>query len=115
MKKILVIDDETALVTMLVEILEMLGYEAITASESREALQIAGLQKPDLILCDLSLPGVDGFGILDQIRQNPATAGIPFVLCSGYADDSTRKRAIASGAIDVLPKPVSIAGLTGLL
>lgn len=115
MKKVLVIDDERALVGMLVEALDILGFEPLTALDGATGLEVAATQSPDLILCDLSMPTMDGFETLWHIRQTPATAKIPFILSSGFTDEATRQKALKLGANDVIGKPVSVANLLTIL
>lgn len=115
MKRVLVIDDDRALAMMLVEALEMLGFQSLVAFDGATGIETAIAQKPDLILCDLNMPRMDGFQTVWQLRQTEATARIPLVLCSGYTDNATREKALKSGANGVIGKPVAIADLLALL
>ena len=111
MKKILVIDDEQTLLTMLVETLQMLGFDALAAPDGASGIEMALQQKPDLILCDLNMPAVDGLQTLQAIRNAPSTATIPFILLSGFADSQTRLQAQKSGATNIITKPFVLSEL----
>lgn len=111
MKKILVIDDDEAILLMTVELLQALGYDPISASDGNSGIGLAIAQQPDLILCDLNMPSVGGLETLRTIRGTEATAKIPFVLLSGLADTSTRNEAERSGANGVMTKPFSTSEL----
>ena len=115
MNKVLVIDHDQTLVIRLAETLDMLGFESLVALDGPTGIQMAIAHNPDLILCDLSMPCMDGFETLSLLRQNEATAKIPFVLCSGFSDEATRQKAMKSGATAVIGKPVSVSDLLALL
>ena len=115
MKRILVIDDEPNLLMMMTETLQMLGFETLAAKGGADGIGMAAEQKPDLILCDLNMPSVDGFETLRTIRAAQATAHLPFVLLSGCADNSTRKKAEALGASAIMTKPFSTSELLATL
>ena len=74
------------------------------ASNSEEATKILSTDIPDLILCDLVMPGVDGFGILKMIRENPMTTKVPVIIFSNLSEDKDIKRAKDLGATDYMVK-----------
>lgn len=115
MKRVLVIDDDQALAMMVVEAIEMLGFEPLYAFDGATGIELAVAKRPDLILCDVSMPRMDGFQTIWQLRQTEVTANIPSVLCSGYTDEGIRAKAIQSGATCVIGKPLSISDLCALL
>ena len=115
MKKVLVIDDDETLTMVLVETLEMLGFETLTAADGATGIETAVTQAPDLILCDVSMPSMDGFETLQRIRETPSISKIPFVLCSGFSDQATRQKALKLGATDVVGKPVAVSDLLSML
>ncbi|HEY9900859.1 MAG TPA: response regulator [Candidatus Sericytochromatia bacterium] len=78
MKKILVIEDEVFIRENLIELLEIEGYEAIGAENGAVGVKLAKEYQPNLILCDVMMPELDGYGVLDALRQDPLTAAIPF-------------------------------------
>ncbi len=115
MKRILVIDDEPSLLMMMTEILQLLGFDPLAANNGTSGIEMAAGQKPDLILCDLNMPSVDGFETLRRIRGAEATHHIPFVLLSGFADDSIRRQAEGLGASALMTKPFSTSELLATL
>jgi CheY-like chemotaxis protein len=82
-KKILIVEDNPDLVDVLQMILEHLGYESVTATNSEQALSMATSQPPDLILLDVSRPQLDGLAAARLIRQNPKTHSIPIIALTG--------------------------------
>ena len=81
------------------------GYRVVTARDGAEALGIAHRESPDLILCDIQMPKLDGYGVLDRIRQNAATSGIPFIFLTGLGEKPKVRQAMESGADDYIVKP----------
>ena len=86
MKKILVIEDEPEMRRNLATILRLENFQPLTAENGRAGLESVRTNKPDLILCDVMMPELDGFGLLRELRANQSTHTIPVILLSGYAD-----------------------------
>jgi len=105
MKKILVIDDEPGLREMVNAVLTRRGYAVIEAPDGREGVELARQQHPDLILCDINMQHMNGYLTLAALRDDPATAAIPFILMTGYADPAGMRHGMELGADDYLPKP----------
>ncbi|GAB4463599.1 MAG: hypothetical protein OHK0037_16490 [Elainellaceae cyanobacterium] len=105
MAKILVIEDDLTIRTALLKMLSAENYEAIAAPEGQTGLSLAQGYGPDLILCDIMMPGCDGYEVLAQLQQNPATAGIPFIFLTAKADRQDIRQGMAMGADDYLTKP----------
>lgn len=105
MKKILVIEDNLEVRENLAEILELSGYEVATAENGKVGVQIARSDKPDLILCDVMMPELDGFGVLRILDQNPKTADIPFVFLTARAEKDDFRKGMNLGADDYITKP----------
>ncbi|BAU44275.1 EAL domain-containing protein [Leptolyngbya sp. O-77] len=105
MAKILVIEDDLTIRTALLKMLSAENYEAIAAPEGQTGLNLAKAHQPDLILCDIMMPGCDGYEVLTQLQQNPATAGIPFIFLTAKADRQDIRQGMAMGADDYLTKP----------
>lgn len=104
---ILSVDDEQD-VTSLVEFhLTRAGCDVITAASGREALELVAKRKPALILLDLMLPDIDGFGVCEILRRDPATAAIPVVIVTAWATPDARLVGLELGALDYLTKPFS--------
>lgn len=105
MKKILVIEDENPVLTNILEILESGGFQAIGAENGSLGVQKALEHIPDLILCDIMMPVMDGHGVLAQLRSQPATAMIPFVFLTAKADKNDMREGMNLGADDYITKP----------
>lgn len=105
MKKILVIEDNNEIRENIVEILELDGYEAMEAANGVEGVQIALKEVPDLIICDIMMPELDGYGVLHILSKKEATAGIPFIFLTAKAERSDMRKGMNLGADDYLTKP----------
>jgi len=107
MKKILVIEDHALMRRNIVTILTMEGYEAISASNGREGLELALAERPDLILCDVMMPEMNGHDVLSAVRADPSTVGIPFIFLTAKGEKTDVRNGMNQGADDYLIKPVS--------
>ena len=107
MKKILVIEDHAQMRRNLVTILTMEGYVALAAANGREGLALAGSEMPDLILCDILMPEMDGHQVLQALRANPKNAATPFVFLTAKGEKTDQRTGMNLGADDYLVKPVS--------
>ncbi len=105
--KILVVEDEMSIRDNLLRILRLEGFELVEAANGREGLARARTELPDLILCDVMMPELDGFGMLQALRADPLTAAIPLIFLTARADRSDRRRGMNLGADDYLGKPFS--------
>lgn len=110
-KRILVIDDERALLEDLVSILQYADYDAAGAVTGEDGLTIASADHPDLILCDIMMPGMDGFELLRRLRQDTTTSEIPFIFLTARGDRDSQRSGMELGADDYLVKPFSAAEL----
>jgi DNA-binding NarL/FixJ family response regulator len=106
MKKILLIEDEPQTRENLALILRMEGFEAVTASNGRLGLEAATREKPDVILCDVSMPELDGHGVLRALRAAPETASIPFIFLTARGEKQDLRSGMNLGADDYMVKPV---------
>lgn len=104
---ILAVDDETELTELLRYHLTRAGYQVAVAHNGWEAIESVRRGHPDLILLDLMLPDLDGFGVCEILRQDPATATIPVIIISAWASPDTRHLGLELGALDYLVKPFS--------
>lgn len=110
MKKILVIDDSETNLVLLKAILEDAGFEVKLANNAKEAVVFYEKSKPDLILLDLLMPGVDGFGFLNQLREkNSNKIETPIIVVTAYANEENIDKAKDLGASDVIEKPIEIS------
>ncbi len=113
MKRILVIDDEEWLREMVQMALMQRGYEVIEAANGVIGVEVARRELPDLVLCDVNMEKLDGYGTLSALRNDTATATIPFILMTGLADNAGMRQGMELGADDYLPKPFTLDGLYG--
>jgi two-component system, sensor histidine kinase and response regulator len=111
MKKILVIDDEEWLREMMNLALRQKSFEVIEAANGTDGIEKAKKELPDLILCDINMGKVDGYSALADLRKNPSTAAIPFILMTGLADSASMRHGMELGADDYLPKPFTTDAL----
>lgn len=111
MIKILVIEDEVPLQEEILELLRLEGFEAIGAATGNIGVKLAKQHLPDLILCDITMPLLDGYGVLLKLRNDPATATIPFIFLTAKANRKDMRRGMEFGADDYLTKPFTSAEL----
>lgn len=111
MKKILIIDDEAWLREMVNMALAQKGFDVIEAENGEVGVEAARKSLPDLILCDVNMEKMDGYRTLSSLREEPATAAIPFILMTGLADNAGMRHGMELGADDYLPKPFTIEAL----
>ncbi|MCH2365100.1 MAG: response regulator, partial [Planctomycetes bacterium] len=103
--KILIVDDNEELLGAISRLLELQGYSTLTAMSGEEALEIARLEKPDLILLDWILPGVDGIEVCRKLKSDEATRGMMILLVTGQGSVDNRIEGLDAGADDFIPKP----------
>ncbi len=104
-KRILVVDDEEAIVLLLKTILNVYGYESLTAQTPQDGLSLAVKERPDAILLDIAMADLDGYEVCRQLKANPETATIPVIMISALALEQDRKQALVSGANGFILKP----------
>lgn len=105
MKSILVIDDNEDVRTIVTAVLRNFGFTVREATSGESAIQMVLAEKPDLIISDVRMPGMDGHHLLSAIRELQSTAAIPFILMTGSGSHDDFRRGMASGADDYLHKP----------
>lgn len=103
--KILVIEDETILREEVVEWMTLEGYEAFGAADGVAGINAAFRHQPDLIICDITMPNLDGHGVLLELRANPATTAIPFIFVTARASHDDMRQGMNLGADDYITKP----------
>lgn len=113
MPSILVIDDEHLLREEIVEILQFEGYETLDAPNGRDGVTLAKIHQPDLILCDISMPEMDGYGVLYEVRSDPNTNTTPVIFLTARADRTQIRYGMELGADDYLTKPFTNSELLG--
>lgn len=105
MKKILVIDDAEFILESTTTLLRFEGYEVLTAENGLIGYETALKENPDLILCDISMPELDGYEVLDKIRSNPSTLTTPFIFLTAFTEKKNMRIGMEKGADDYLVKP----------
>jgi YesN/AraC family two-component response regulator len=105
MNKVLIIEDEVQTREIFLDCLEAEGFKGIEAKNGHIGLQKAQEQSPDLVVCDILLPGLDGYKVLETLRQDPITATIPFIFLTGKAAKADLRQGMQLGADDYLTKP----------
>ena len=110
-EKILVIDDDTKMRRQIAALLAAEGYQTVEARNGREGVTLAGRENPDLVLCDITMPEMNGHRVLEAVRADPATAHLPFVFLTGWGEREDLRTGMNLGADDYLVKPVEPAEL----
>lgn len=105
----LVVEDNEMNMELITDVLEMAGFELLKATEAATALEIAAEHKPDLILMDVQLPGMDGLEAARRLKANPATAGIPVAAVTSHAMKGEREKAIEAGCEIYFSKPLDVS------
>lgn len=105
--RILVVDDEPEIAELMRYHLARAGHSVVTAGNGWEALAEIRRARPDLMLLDLMLPDLDGFGICEILRREPATATLPVVIVSAWSSGDSRNLGLELGALDYVTKPFS--------
>jgi len=105
MKTILLIEDNLEMRENTSEILELNGYKVIPAKNGKEGVELAQKNKTDLIICDIMMPVLDGYGVLHLLSKNPETASVPFIFLTAKAERGDFRKGMEMGADDYLTKP----------
>lgn len=111
MSRILVVDDSEPNRDMLARHLKREGYEALLAADGAEAIAVAQTERPDLILMDISLPGMDGWELSRRLKSDDRTRHIPLIAVTAHATENDRATAIEAGCDDFETKPIDFASL----
>lgn len=114
-KRILYIEDNFQNKRLVRKILTAKGYEVLEADDGLTGVELAGKEMPDLILMDISLPGIDGVEATQRIKAYERTAVIPVIALTANAMRGDRERFIAAGCDDYLPKPISTSDLVDII
>lgn len=107
MAKVLVVDDEPNIVLSLEFLMQQAGFEVATALDGETALALVNETPPDLVLLDISLPGISGFEVLEQLRNQTAFKRLPIVMLTAHGREVEREKGLALGADDYITKPFS--------
>lgn len=107
MKTILLIEDNEEIRDNMAEILEMSNYKVLTAQDGKEGVALVVQHKPDLIVCDIMMPVLDGYGVIHMLQKNPETQNIPFIFLTAKAERAEIRKGMDLGADDYITKPFS--------
>ncbi|HEY2341835.1 MAG TPA: response regulator transcription factor [Chthoniobacteraceae bacterium] len=113
--KILLIEDEPQMRENLETILELEGFAVVSAADGNRGLQLARSETPHVILCDITMPGLDGYEVLAALRADPDTATIPFLFLTAKSRKPEIRTGMNLGADDYLTKPISVPDLLGAI
>lgn len=105
MKKVLFIEDDTVVRENTAELLELSDYEVVTAANGKIGVNLAKKELPDIVVCDIMMPEMDGYGVLQALSQDPATRNIPFIFLSAKTEHKDIRKGMDLGADDYLTKP----------
>ena len=111
MKRILVIEDEPEMRRNIATVLRFEKYEPIAAENGRRGVELARQERPDLILCDVMMPELDGYGVLQKLREDAELALIPFIFLTAKGEKDDLRSGMNLGADDYLTKPIAKADL----
>jgi CheY-like chemotaxis protein len=104
-RKVLIIEDNADIRENIVEILELSDYQVYSADNGKGGVELALNHLPDIILCDIMMPEMDGYGVLSLLHQYPEMTGIPFIFLTAKAERLDLRKGLALGADDYLVKP----------
>ncbi len=111
MKKILIVDDSPETIELTERVLSSSGFQTCTARDGESGVRQARELLPDLIICDIDMPGLNGYEVLTELRRDTTTAAIPIIFLTGLAELEQVRRGMELGADDYLTKPFSVAAL----
>ena len=115
MKKILIVEDEPEMRRNIATLLRYYDFEPIEADNGRTGVALAQREKPDLVLCDVMMPELDGPGVLQALQQDPEMATIPFIFLTAKGEKDDLRNGMELGADDYLTKPVANADLVRVI
>jgi DNA-binding NarL/FixJ family response regulator len=104
-KRLLLIDDDPNLILLVKDYLEFRGYEVVTAENGREALEVLEGEIPDMIICDVMMPEMDGYSLVKHVREDPRTSWIPVLFLSAKGQSQDRVKGLNTGADVYMVKP----------
>ena len=103
-KKVLIVEDDMALFNMYAVELKIKGYDVLNVNDGLQALPKAKDYRPDIVLLDIMLPGMNGLNILTELKADPLTTEIPIIMLTNYGSEDNVKKALESGAADYIMK-----------
>jgi CheY-like chemotaxis protein len=112
---VLVVEDNRDAADSLRMLLEAYGYEVEVAYTGPDGVRAAGVSRPEVVICDIGLPGMDGYAVAAALRGNPVTASARLIALTGYGQDDDRRRSKAAGFDEHLTKPADPAALQAVI
>ena len=109
--RILVVDDEPDILLATRLLLQGAGYDVVEAKSGEEAVAVVAERRPDAVLLDLRMPGMDGWNVLERLRQDGLLEGLPVIVLSAHASKATVDRSLELGAAGYVRKPFELADL----
>jgi len=106
-EKILIVDDNPMNMELTSDLLEQHGFQVLQAESAKTGIEIAISKKPDLILMDINLPGMDGIEATKILRKNTATMNIPVVAITAHAMEGDKEKILKAGCVGYVPKPIN--------
>jgi two-component system cell cycle response regulator DivK len=110
---LLIVEDNARNLKLARDVLVHIGYRTLQAQTAEQAVALARSHRPDMILMDIQLPGMDGLEALAQLQSDPATAGIPVIAFTAFAMKDDRERFLAAGFHGYIEKPISVRDFPG--
>ncbi len=108
-RHVLIVDDEPNIVLSLEFLLQQAGFTVATAADGDQALEQARLRRPDVVLLDIMLPGMDGYEVCEELREDPALAAVPVIMLTARGRDVDREKGLSLGATEYIVKPFATA------
>src|SRR6516162_6859295 len=105
MRTLLIIDDHDEIRENIVEILTLAGYRVLSAGNGKKGVEVAIKEKPELVICDIMMPELDGYGVLHLLKKNPETEHIPFIFLTAKTERTDFRKGMEMGADDYVTKP----------
>lgn len=115
MPHVLVVDDEPNILLSLEFLMQQAGFTVATAPDAEHALELIGQQCPDLLLLDISLPGMSGFDLLERLRSAEPTRDLPVIMLTAHGREVEKEKGMALGANEYVTKPFSTRALVSLV
>jgi len=115
MARVLLIDDDSTNVDFMRQMLRIEGHELVWAADGEQGLAQVKQMRPDLIICDVIMPHLGGYAVLETVRADPEFSGVPVLLFSAAMNEEARAIALHRGATEVLAKPFELAQLRGAI
>ena len=115
MARVLLIDDDQTNLEFMRQLLRMEGHELIWAADGEQGLALLWQLRPELIICDVIMPHLGGYAVLETVRADPQLSGVPVLLFSAAMDEEARAMGLRRGATEVVAKPFDLAQLRGAI